>query len=100
MKTSLIAAVLFAAPLVAQTAPLQKADPKAPENAARMALIHSLEDLAAKQTAARRAEIAKITTKKQAEQRQSEVRHKMMALIGPLPCSTSRTTQKGSSRQS
>lgn len=66
----------------AQTA---KADPQAPENAARTAVIASLNTLAAQQTAARREAVAKVTTKAAALQRQAEVRRRMLALIGGLP---------------
>ena len=64
---------------------LSKADPNAPENAARSALIHTLDELAAKQTAARREEIAKIHTLAEAKARQAKVRATMLRLLGPLP---------------
>jgi cephalosporin-C deacetylase-like acetyl esterase len=44
-----------------------------------------LNDIAAKETAARRTEIAAITTRAQAEARQREVRKKILTLIGGLP---------------
>jgi dienelactone hydrolase len=70
---------------LAQQAPLARADPNAPENAARTALSHSLDELAARQTAARRAEIARIHTRAEAKARQEKVRATMLRLLGPLP---------------
>ncbi|ADW67853.1 alpha/beta hydrolase family protein [Granulicella tundricola] len=81
--------VLALAPLAsaAQT-PATRVDPNSPDNAARKALIESLDHLAATQTAARRAEIAKIHTQAQARARQAHVRETMLRLIGPLPTRT------------
>src|ERR1700722_11166037 len=62
--------------------PLQKADPTRPEQAGRNALYKYLDDIAAKDEAARRAEIAKITTRAEAEMRQQVVRQKLLALMG------------------
>ena len=86
LATFLLLAV--AASAAAQTAPAPAKDPHAPENAGRTALIESLDQLAARQTAARRAEIAKISTRAEAEARQAKVRATMLGLIGPLPART------------
>jgi cephalosporin-C deacetylase-like acetyl esterase len=60
-------------------------DPNSPDNIGRTQLTNYLDDIAAKETAARRATIASITTRAQAETRQREVRKKILALIGTLP---------------
>lgn len=62
--------------------PLAKADPNSPAQAGRNALYQYLDDIAAKDEVARRAEIAKITTRDQAITRQQEVRHKLLDLMG------------------
>lgn len=62
--------------------PLNRADPNSPAQAGRNALYKYLDDIAAQQTAARRADIARITTREQAEARQQEVRVKLLALMG------------------
>jgi cephalosporin-C deacetylase-like acetyl esterase len=75
------------------------ADPKSPEQVGRQALYQYLDDIADKDTAERRAEVAKITTKAQAEARQQEVRVKMLELMGggfkrtPLNAKVVGTTQ-------
>jgi cephalosporin-C deacetylase-like acetyl esterase len=88
------AALLAAAFLSAQTpsptppqppAPSVRPDPNSPANIGRTELTNYLDDIAAKETAARRASIAAITTRAQAEARQREVRHKILTLIGSLP---------------
>jgi cephalosporin-C deacetylase-like acetyl esterase len=88
------AALLAAAFLPAQTpspeppqspAPQARPDPNSPANIGRTQLTNYLDDIAAKETAARRATIAAITTRTQAEARQSEVRKKILTLIGGLP---------------
>ena len=88
------AALLAAALLPAQTpfpAPLKlpatpaKPDPNSPANIGRTQLANYLDDIAAKETAARRATIAAINTRPQAEARQREVRKKILTLIGGLP---------------
>jgi len=53
--------------------------------AGRKALTDYLNSIGYKETAARRAAIAKITTRAQAEARQREVRGKMLGLLGTLP---------------
>jgi dienelactone hydrolase len=78
-----LTALLLLATATAQQPP--KSDPKAPENAARQAVVDSLDTLAAKQTAVRRTEIALIKTRAQAEARQTKVRATMLRLLGPLP---------------
>ena len=60
-------------------------DPNSPANIGRTQLTNYLDDIAAKETAARRATIAVITTRAQAEARQREVRKKILTLIGGLP---------------
>ena len=54
-------------------------------NAGRKALTEDLNSIAYKYLAARRETMAKITTREQAEQRQREVRAKILGLIGSLP---------------
>jgi cephalosporin-C deacetylase-like acetyl esterase len=92
MRTSnLIAASVFlAANLAAAQAPQSAAtparpDPNSPSNIGRTQLTQYLDDIAAKETAARRTTIASITTRAQAEARQREVRSKILTLIGGLP---------------
>ena len=63
-------------------APLNRADPNSPAQAGRNALYKLLDDIAAKDEAARRAEIAGITTRAQAVLRQQEVRAKILDLMG------------------
>jgi cephalosporin-C deacetylase-like acetyl esterase len=65
--------------------PPARSDPNSPANIGRTQLTNYLDDIAAKETAARRATIAAITTRAQAEARQREVRKKILALIGGLP---------------
>jgi cephalosporin-C deacetylase-like acetyl esterase len=60
-------------------------DPNSPANIGRSQLTNYLDDIAAKDTAARHATIAAITTRAQAEARQREVRKKLLTLIGSLP---------------
>jgi cephalosporin-C deacetylase-like acetyl esterase len=82
------AATLFSAILlVAQTTPTpaNHPDPNSPSNIGRTELTNYLDDIAAKQTAGRRATVAAITTRAQAEARQREVRKKLLTLIGTLP---------------
>jgi len=63
----------------------QKAEIISPANIGRTQLTNYLDDIAAKETAARRITIAAITTRAQAEARQREVRKKILTLIGGLP---------------
>jgi cephalosporin-C deacetylase-like acetyl esterase len=70
------------APARPAVAPLNRADPNSPAQAGRNALYKYLDDIAAQQTAARRATIAKITTREEAETRQQEVRVKLLDLMG------------------
>jgi cephalosporin-C deacetylase-like acetyl esterase len=87
----LAAALLVAAFVSAQTsvpfpAPVvRKENPNSQANIGRTQLTNYLDDIAAKETAARRATIAAITTRTQAEARQREVRKKILTLIGGLP---------------
>jgi cephalosporin-C deacetylase-like acetyl esterase len=60
-------------------------DPNSPSNIGRTQLAQYLDDIAAKETAARRTTIAAITTRAQAEARQREVHKKILTLIGGLP---------------
>src|SRR5277367_5874404 len=69
--------------LFAQTA--TRPDPNSASNIGRTQLTQYLDDIAAKETAARRTTIATITTRSQAEARQREVRQKVLALVGGLP---------------
>jgi cephalosporin-C deacetylase-like acetyl esterase len=90
MRTlDLIPATMFLAATVlsAQTpAPTPaRPDPNSPSNIGRTQLTQYLDDIAAKETAARRVTIASITTRAQAESRQREVRAKILTLIGGLP---------------
>ena len=62
--------------------PLNRADPNSPAQAGRNVLYKYLDDIAAQQTAERRAEIARITTREQAQARQQQVRVKLLALMG------------------
>ena len=64
---------------------LQKAEIIRPDNTGRTQLTNYLDDIAAKETVARRSTIAAITTRVQAEARQREVRKKILTLIGGLP---------------
>jgi cephalosporin-C deacetylase-like acetyl esterase len=63
-------------------APLNRADPNSPAQAGRNSLYKLLDDIAAKDESAREAAIAKIATRAQAEQRQQEVRAKILDLMG------------------
>src|SRR5438309_8667119 len=74
--------VLFPAPVV------QKENPNSPANIGRTELTKYLDGVAAKETAARRATIAAITSRAQAEARQREVRKKILTLIGGFPDKT------------
>jgi cephalosporin-C deacetylase-like acetyl esterase len=95
MRTPLLAAtmLLAAASLSAQppatpqrpATPPARPDPNSPANIGRTQLTNYLDDIAAKETAARRTTIAAITTRAQAEAHQSEVRKKILTLIGGLP---------------
>jgi cephalosporin-C deacetylase-like acetyl esterase len=71
--------VPFPAPVV------RKDNSNSPANIGRTQLTNYLDDIAAKETAARRTTIASITTRAQAEARQREVRQKILTLIGGLP---------------
>lgn len=73
------------APARPAVAPLNRVDANSPAQAGRNALYKYLDDIAAKDEAARRETIAKITTRAQAEARQREVRAKILALLGGLP---------------
>ena len=57
-------------------------DPDSPAQAGRTALYKYLDDIAAKDEAERRAEIAKITTRDQALARQQQVRNTLLGLMG------------------
>jgi len=96
-------AILYAAALLpAQTPPSAppqspaapaRPGPNSPANIGRTELTNYLDDIAAKETAARRATIAAITTRAQAEARQREVRQKILTLIGGLPEKTPLTAK-------
>src|SRR5208282_443398 len=72
------------APTAARPAgpPQAAPDPNSPANIGRTQLTNYLDDIAAKETAARR---TTVTTRAQAEARQREVRKKILTLIGGLP---------------
>jgi cephalosporin-C deacetylase-like acetyl esterase len=74
-----------ATPPAPSAAPQAKHDPNSPANIGRTELTNYLDDIAAKETAARRATIAAIITRARAEARQREVRTKVLNLIGRLP---------------
>jgi len=60
-------------------------DSNNPAQIGRTQLANSLDSIAASQTAARREALAVVQTRAQAEARQSEVRAKILGLLGPLP---------------
>ncbi|MCU1251033.1 MAG: Acetyl xylan esterase [Edaphobacter sp.] len=82
---ALLAATLLSAQTPPSTAPKAQPDPSSPANVGRAELTNYLDEIAAKQTAARRATIAAINTRTQAEARQHEVHQKILTLIGGLP---------------
>ena len=59
-----------------------------PDKVGRAEVVELLDSLAAADAATRRALVAAITTRQAAEQRQAEVRKKILNLIGPLPART------------
>src|SRR5271170_6675518 len=61
--------------------PPARPDPNSPSNIGRTQLTNYLDDIAAKETAARRSTVAAITTRAQAEARQRDVRKKILTLI-------------------
>ena len=65
--------------------PLVRADQNSPANAGRLQLYKYLDDIAAKDNAARRATVAAIHTRAEAEARQREVRKKIIGLLGGFP---------------
>ena len=65
----------------------------APEQAGRAALTAYLNGLAVRETAQRRAKVAAITTRAQAQTRQRDVRAKILKLLGPLPGGTALNAQ-------
>ncbi len=79
------AAVLLATAILSAQSPQARPDPNSPSNIGHTQLTTFLDDIAAKETATRRAAIAAITTRAQAEARQREVRKKILTLIGGLP---------------
>jgi cephalosporin-C deacetylase-like acetyl esterase len=80
MRTALAPALLLVSTLVvAQSAPAPKA---AVDNSGRAQLDEYLDAIAARDEAARRENVAKITTREQAEARQQMVRAKILDLMG------------------
>jgi len=77
----LFVAGFFLAPLLVAQAPAADS----PANVGRKQLTEYLDHLAADETAARRAVVAGITTRAQAEARQIAVRKKLIGLLGGLP---------------
>jgi cephalosporin-C deacetylase-like acetyl esterase len=90
----LSAALIFSSIAYAQTsapprpAAITKPDPNSPSNIGRTQLANYLDNIAAEELTQRRATIARITTRAQAEARQAEVRQKVLTLIGGLPDKT------------
>jgi cephalosporin-C deacetylase-like acetyl esterase len=85
-STTLLASTLLAqTPATPRPAAPVRPDPNSSANIGRTQLTSYLDDIAAKETAARRVTIAAITTRTQAEARQREVRQKILTLIGGLP---------------
>jgi cephalosporin-C deacetylase-like acetyl esterase len=66
-------------------APVEHPSADASANVGRKALDDYLNAIAARETATRREVISRITTRAEAEQRQREVRAKMLSLFGSLP---------------
>lgn len=81
----LVLALSSATALCQGTAPVVKIDPGSLTNNGRLQLSRYLDQLATEKLAARRATMANITTREQAEARQREVREKIIALMGGLP---------------
>jgi cephalosporin-C deacetylase-like acetyl esterase len=79
------AAALLATAVLSAQSPQARPDPNSPSNIGRTQLTAYLDDIAAKETATRRAAIAAITTRAQAEARQRDVRKEILTLIGGLP---------------
>ncbi|HXE07953.1 MAG TPA: hypothetical protein VN612_08660, partial [Acidobacteriaceae bacterium] len=73
------------APMRQVSGQLARPEKNSPAQAGREAVYKYLDDIAAKDEAARRETIAKITTRAQAEARQKEVRAKILTLLGGLP---------------
>jgi cephalosporin-C deacetylase-like acetyl esterase len=78
----LVATILLTGTLVTAQTP---APANSPSNIGRTQLTNYLDDIAAEETGVRRATIAAITTRAEAEARQREVRKKILTLIGGLP---------------
>ncbi len=76
------------APLRPATPPLAHPDANSPAQAGRTQLYQYLDDLAARDEADRRANLSILSTRAQAEQRQVDVRTKILALLGGLPQKT------------
>ena len=86
--TLLVSSLAFAqtpSPRANATPPLARADQNSPANAGRKQLYEYLDAIAAKDNAARRATVAAIHTRAEAEARQREVRKKIITLLGGLP---------------
>ncbi len=83
-----VASACVVANLAAAQAPTPaspRPDPNSPSNIGRTQLTQYLDDIAAKETAGRRATVASVTTRAQAEARQRDVSKKILTLIGSLP---------------
>jgi dienelactone hydrolase len=79
------AAALLLANIAVAHAQAPARDPMSLANIGRTNLTQSLDDIAAKDTAARRATVAAIHTRAEAEARQKAVRTKILGLLGTLP---------------
>ncbi|HTD95279.1 MAG TPA: acetylxylan esterase, partial [Edaphobacter sp.] len=76
------------APAPPRLTPPAKPDPNSPSNIGRTQFDNSLDAIADQQLTARRADIAAIKTRAQAEARQAKVRRQILALMGGLPAKT------------
>jgi len=85
LLAALLSGVAFAQKPVAPSANTSAKDPQSPANIGRTEVVQYLDAIAAKDTAARRATIDAITTREAAQQRQAEVRRKILDLLGRLP---------------
>ncbi len=84
-SAALLAASLLPAQTPARPAAPARIDPDSPANHGRKQLDDYVDTISAQYTAARRATIANIKTRAQAEARQRETRAKILSLIGGLP---------------
>lgn len=87
--TALLSGFAFAqAPAPSASGTASAKDPHSPANIGRSEVVEYLDAMASKDTAARHAAIETITTRQAAQQRQTEVRRKILSLLGQLPART------------